>query len=839
MASRALYTVGGTVQASEGGVYIPRRADEEMLRLCQEGTFAYVLSTRQVGKSSLLVRTAERLGSRDVRTVVLDLTQWGSRASAEEWYLGLLVAVTDQLSLEADPVGWWKEHAGLGMVQRWTLFFEKVLLSEVTGRVVIFMDEIETTLALDFTDDFFAAIRYLYNARAENPELRRLSFVLSGVASPSDLIRDPQRTPFNIGRRVELTDFTLAEALPLAAGLGLEPKQAEKVLGWVFGWTGGHPYLTQRLCSDLASQNRADWSEVDVECEVTRLFFQEQSGQDDNLRFVREMLTRRAPDLERVLATYRSVYRGRSPVVDEERSVVKSHLKLAGVVRTEQGVLHVRNAIYRKVFDEEWIRKHWPVNWSRRLQRAVSVLVVAVYLLCLPLALTAWVQHNQAKEERQLARKDREALRKLQREVKSRELAVGSRELSRQDVELSVLVATEAVTVFATVQAREALTQSLLLCYRRAAMRGHGDAVTSAAFSLDGKRVVTGSLDKTARLWDVYTGKPIGQPLAHEAAVMTVAFSPDGAWVVTGSLDGMVRLWDTSDPGKPAAVLRGQKRDLSWAAFSPDVRRVVTTGSYATALVWDLAMPQREPVALKGHTGVVVGAAFSPDGAWVVTYGSDGTARLWDARAGGQIALLRHDDWVYGAAFSPDGQLIVTASGDKLARLWEAKTGDQRGVFIGHTGAVNSVAVSQDGRRVLTASKDQTARLWDVSTGRCLQTLEHTGRLYSAALSPDGRLVATASEGTGAALWDAATGRRMPLLGEHDGSVSGVKFGRNGKLLLMWGGAYPKGTAEIYPCVLSAETYDVDALRELAREQVPRELTPEERDKYVGELPQE
>ncbi len=82
--------------------------------------------------------------------------------------------------------------------------------------MVIFVDEIDSTLSLPFTDDFYAAIRALYNARASEPELKRLSFVLIGVTTPSDLIRDSQRTPFNIGQRVEVTDFTEEEARPLA-----------------------------------------------------------------------------------------------------------------------------------------------------------------------------------------------------------------------------------------------------------------------------------------------------------------------------------------------------------------------------------------------------------------------------------------------------------------------------------------------------------------------------------------------------------------------------------------------------------------------------------------------
>ncbi|WP_248277933.1 AAA-like domain-containing protein [Brasilonema sp. UFV-L1] len=193
----SIYTVGGTVQANQNGVYIPRKADEELLALCRENKFVYILTSRQMGKSSLMVRTAEQLADEGIQTVVIDLTQVGVQVTAEQWYLGLLTIVEGTLMLDTDVVQWWQERSHLGFTQRLTSFFQEVLLKEVDSPIVIFVDKIDTTLSLYFTDDFFAAIRYLYNARSQKPEFQRLSFVLIGVATPGDLIRDPKRTPFN------------------------------------------------------------------------------------------------------------------------------------------------------------------------------------------------------------------------------------------------------------------------------------------------------------------------------------------------------------------------------------------------------------------------------------------------------------------------------------------------------------------------------------------------------------------------------------------------------------------------------------------------------------------
>ena len=227
------------------------------------------------------------------------------------------------------------------------------------------MDEIDTTLSLAYTDDFFIAIRYFFTSRAENPEFKRLSFVLLGVATPGDLIIDSKRTPFNIGRRVELTDFTLAEAAPLKEGLGLEPQQAEAVFEQVWAWTGGHPYLTQRSCGAVREQFIINNSELSIDSLVQNLFLGEGSEKDNNLQFVRDMLTLRAPgeDVLGVFQVYREIWRGRE-VLDEEQSLVKNHLKLSGLVKRQGQRLVVRNRVYQQVFNETWLRKHWPLNWT-------------------------------------------------------------------------------------------------------------------------------------------------------------------------------------------------------------------------------------------------------------------------------------------------------------------------------------------------------------------------------------------------------------------------------------------------------------------------------------------
>ena len=248
---------------------------------------------------------------------------------------------------------------------------------------------------------------------------------------------------------------------------------------------------------------------------------------------------------------------------------------------------------------------------------------------------------------------------------------------------------------------------------------GHDDRTNSAAFSPDGKRVVTASADKTARIWDAATGQPIGELRGHDDVVTSAAFSPDGKRIVTASADRTARIWD-AETGQSVGELRGHDDVVTSADFSPDGKRIVTASTDRTARLWDAATGQPVSKPLTGHKDGVLSAAFSPDGARIVTASADKTARIWDAATGRSIGDLRgHDDVVTSAAFSPDGKRIVTASDDKTVRIWDAATGKPiREALGGHEKAVRSAAFSPDGKRIVTASDDKTVRIWDAATGQ-------------------------------------------------------------------------------------------------------------------------
>ena len=362
------YVTGGTLRR-DAPSYVYRGADQRLYTALCQGEVCYALTPRQMGKSSLMVRTAERLRKERTSVAILDLTALGQNLTADQWYNGLLGRVGQQLDLEDELESYWSAHTQIGPLQRWTGAIREVLLESRQGRVVIFIDEIDAVRSLPFsTDEFFAGIREAFNRRTQDHELSRLTFCLLGVATPSDLIRDTRTTPFNIGQRIELTDFTAEEAAPLAQGLCGDFEKGQQLLRRVLYWTGGHPYLTQRLCQAVSEDGRATQAAVDHIC--TELFLSHRARErDDNLLFVRERMLRNETDVAGLLLLYGKVRNG-GKVRDEETNPLVTILRLAGIVRVERGHLAVRNRIYGEVFDKNWVTTNLPGAEVRRQRKA-------------------------------------------------------------------------------------------------------------------------------------------------------------------------------------------------------------------------------------------------------------------------------------------------------------------------------------------------------------------------------------------------------------------------------------------------------------------------------------
>jgi WD40 repeat protein len=274
------------------------------------------------------------------------------------------------------------------------------------------------------------------------------------------------------------------------------------------------------------------------------------------------------------------------------------------------------------------------------------------------------------------------------------------------------------------------------------------DNITSINFSPDGSLVLTGSQDKTARLWDI-NGNNLQIFKGHLNYISSVVFSPDGKKVLTGSFDRTAKLWDLK--GNCLKTFSGHKFGILSVAFSPDGQSILTGSADSTAILWDLDGNTLQ--TFKGHAGYVLKVAFSNDGKTILTGSSDQTARLWDLSGKILQIFSGHTDNITSMAFSPDGKTILTGSSDNTARLWDIH-GNTLQIFKGHSEYIYSVAYSPDGKKILTSSEDGTARVWDISNTSDITLAGHKSYIFGAAFSPDGKNIMTISYDRTVKIWD-------------------------------------------------------------------------------------
>lgn len=827
------FQVGGSLHAQDP-TYIKRQADSSLYENLGRGEFCYVFNTRQIGKSSLRVRTKHRLEADGVCCASIDLTNLGSdNVTTEKWYMGIAAELWRSLKLIGNFQQWWQTQNSLSAVHRLERFMKDVVLRQIeTERVVIFIDEIDSVLALPFAaDDLFTLIRYCYNQRVDNPNYRRLSFALFGVATPTDLCQNPNRTPFNIGTAIELSGFTLEEAMPLSQWLAPTVSNPVETLGYILAWTNGQPFLTQKLCQLIVSRLvprteiyvEQPWVDGLVRSQLIRNW--ESQDEPPHLRIIQDRLLSSPPRISRLLGCYKKLLTSQSITLEDNH--LREELLLSGLIIKQNGQLAIQNQLYRKVFNTHWVDAHLarlrPYSqafeaWIQSGQQDRSRLLRGQSLV----EAQVWAKDQQLSDldykfladsvavDRQEVQQalESERLKELEARLEAQQRNVTLQRFLIVGMGVAFLSIT-SVAMLAYRQSRQTMltrqdnqnSQALSVSYYSDALYTRNNRLQSLLEAVRAAKQlqrlpnpqpsVKQQVEQTLRR-NMQSITEANQLRGHRAPVYGVSFSPDGNYLASASWDNTLKLWYAD--GQLITTLSGHTNAVWDVAFSPDGEYLVSASADATAKIWPISYESNiptvvaPPITLRGHQRRVSSVDISLDAQTLVTGGEDGYLKFWDRTGRLLLDIQAHEASISQVAISPDGLMLVTASEDQTVRLWEATTGRLLNELKGHQAPVYGLAFSPNGRLLASTSDDKTIKLWQLnSNGELLEDLPimlegHTDRVWNVKFSPDGRQLASTSWDNTIKLWT-SSGTLIKTLQGHDAGTWNVDFSPDGRVL--------------------------------------------------------
>jgi AAA-like domain/WD domain, G-beta repeat len=790
------YQIGGSLP-EDSPTYVIRKADDELYQSLKSGDFCYVLNSRQMGKSSLLVRTMQKLQADGFACATIDLSDIGSK-SLDQWYGGFAYKILSNFNLfnPLDFMNWWEERELISPVQKLGDLIAELLL-KIPENIIIFIDEIDSVLSLkESMDDFFALIRSCYNKRSQNPAYKRLTFALLGVATPTDLISDSNRTPFNIGKAIELMGFKLEESQPLLLGLAPIVDDPETVIKEILYWTGGQPFLTQKLCNLV----REYWLEIPSIKKIVQIYVLDNwESQDEptHLKTIRDRLLRNPQKAGRFLGLYQQILQ--SPLSWDD-SLEQTELRLSGLVIKQDGKLTVSNSIYAAIFNQNWVEKTllnlrpygesltaWLNSNFQDESRLLRGKALAEALLwsngknltnqdyqflsaCQDLALNE-LKEIETQNQEEIARlyREKELLAALNEEQEKRKLTESK---LRREKEIRLEIIFRSIAAITGISAfvigfffiksgiDKFNTKLNSLSLLSEALLAENKPEEALIISIKAAKELKTAIDvnsavKMRILLSLYQAvnkvNSFRDLLGHEKTITSVSFSPNNQLLATVSDDQTMKIWDIKNQ-RLNQIFEGISDKLTAVKFNFDGSIIAAGTATGMINIFDLNLKQRHKFT--AHKGAITSIRFNPANSQMTSAGIDGKIKIWNVKNGELIKEINgHTEPIRNITFSADGKTLVSAGDDHTLKLWNSSDGTLIKTLNGHRNKINYVRFSANGKIIASASSDRTVKLWD-KEGNLLSILTGTDIFNSVSFSPDNQTLAAVSNDGKISFWD-------------------------------------------------------------------------------------
>lgn len=835
------YKFGGSLRYNHPS-YVIRKADDDLYHYLKIGEYCFVLNSRQMGKSSLRVRVTHQLRNEGVSCAFIDLTTIGNFVTQQQWYCSFASELINSLELD-DQINlnsFWETYTNLTDIQILKQLLE-FILTILSGKLVIFIDEIDSLLKIPFKDDFFAFIRACYQQRVNNTEYEKLTFCLLGVASPDDLIKDKEKTPFNVGRSINLAGITFEEAKkPLSGGLS-HFSNSETLLKQILDWTGGQPFLTQKVCHLVTQYDQDSYPNLTKIIQNHIILNWESQDDPIHLKTIRDRLLVNETKAIRLLTLYSKILQ--KPILADETEA-QITLRLTGIAVKQKGYLQVYNPIYQQIFNPTWIQEQinqlrpysielnqWlnhqqnpnyllkgnhlatAIDWSKDkslsdldyqflsasqaeqdrqtnqilaeanrkakqlIWRGGWILGITSMLSILIAIATTIYTQKQLHQIKQVNHLEQASLQALERFPQQQLDSLRIAIQAGQDLK-KIVSDQQSLATYPTLKPLSSLIKILNDIKEKNQLLGHSHEVKSVDFSPNDQQIITGSKDGTVKQWSREGHLLKTLYLSdHNSPVNQVNFSPKGQFMMAVNMKGILKVWTVEG----VEITHVKQNDPIYTfAITPDEKVIITAGSNGLIKLWTIRGKLLKTIY---HNNSIYSLIFNPNNQQIITADNQGFITFFSMKGKKLKQIKAHSDIINSLDMSSDGKRLVSGSGDKTAKLWTIE-GKLLTTLSGHQQSIHKVIFSQNNQKIISGSLDKTIKIWSTE-GQLQETLKgHQSEIYNLSLSSDGNLLASASKDKTVKLWQLNKSENYSSIKQND-EIIYAQFNRQSNKIIV------------------------------------------------------